>query len=94
MSDEIKIVSGVPVPPRRKPLKTYKYPFDKMEVGDMFFVPEGGKPLVNQTAVASKSLRRQFSTRTMYMRETKQGWKVCEPDAPDGRKGVGVWRVA
>ena len=36
MSD-IQIEKGVPVPKARTPMK---YPFEKMEVGDSFFVPK------------------------------------------------------
>lgn len=94
MSDNIKIVPGIALPPRVKRPKVYKFPFDKLAVGEMFFVPDGGKVLVNQAGIAGKALQRKFSTRVVTMKATRAGgWKLTTTDDPDGQHGVGVWRV-
>ena len=91
--EKIPVVAGLPLPARRKPARPHRYPFDTMEVGEMFFVPEGSKSVVNQASAVGKELGRKFATRVLYMRKKGRSWEVCTADMPDGQKGVGVWRT-
>lgn len=94
MSEEkVIVVQGLSLPARRKSLREYKYPFATMEVGEMFFIPEGGKGVVNQASAAGKELGRKFATRVLFMRRKGRSWEVCTSDMPDGQQGVGVWRM-
>jgi hypothetical protein len=70
-----------------------KYPFDTMEIGDMFFVPGNIKnTLTTHVSAAGKKLGRKFTTRLCHMTKTKEGWAQPKPGAKS-QIGVGVWRV-
>ena len=67
-----------------------KYPFNELEVGDWFFVPDRPKNnLSTQASITGKKLGKQFSTRLLYVLDD------VEVDAStDGAVlGIGVWRV-
>lgn len=90
----LKPQRDVPVPKAIQPERPRKYPFETLEVGEMFFIP--GRARNNMAAQAwtqGKKLKRVFTTRLLYMRETKKGWVPCDADHLDSMLGVGVWRM-
>lgn len=58
------------------------YPFDDMDIGDSFFIPDGGRDAV---IVAFMNLRRR---RGVPMKISTRNWIQ-----PDGTAGIRVWRV-
>ena len=94
----IDVQKNIPVPhpdktvprgPRRK------YPFETMQVGDMFFVPHKTRnTLMSHVSVTGKSLGKKFTTRLTYMVESLDGWKQATKDTPHAVQGIGVWRIA
>jgi hypothetical protein len=62
-----QIEKGVPIPPRRGGGESI-YPFDAMEVGDSFLVPNGTKStkaLHSAAQTAKKRLGRSFAVRAV-----------------------------
>jgi len=91
-----EVQKDVPIPKtiRTAPPARRKYPFDKMEVGDMFFVPDKTKnTLATHASTTGKKLGRKFVTRLVFMKEGLDGWTPCEQDEEGAVQGVGVWRV-
>lgn len=85
---------AVEIPKPIRPPATRKYPFDKLKVGEMFFIPD--RDTNNMTTYASavgRKLKRKFQTRLVWMRKTKSGWDVAEPDTTGAVQGIGVWRT-
>lgn len=83
----------VPVAVRQKPVPR-KYPFDELNVGEMFFIPNRTKNNISTHAsTVGKLLKRKFATRLTYMVQKNHGWVLCSPDAKDAVQGIGVWRV-
>lgn len=73
------IQKGVPVPPRQ-PRRHHgrRYPWDKMEVGDMFLVPFSDasySAVASSTFTHSRATCREYAVRTLP-------------------NGTGVWRLA
>jgi hypothetical protein len=64
-SVEFKIEQGIEIPPRRS--GALKYPFDQMNVGDSFFIPEDSsvKPanVSNSAQAYGKQTGRKFTVR-------------------------------
>lgn len=92
-----EVQKNVPVPKVLKASAAVrrKYPFEDMEVGDMFFVPGKNKnTLTTHASTVGKSLKRKFITRLTHMTETVEGWKQATPDTPGAIQGIGVWRTA
>lgn len=88
-----KVNHGVPLPPAIQPERPRKYPFDTLEVGEMFFISHRGRNnMASQAWAQGKKLKRVFTTRLLFMRETKKGWVACEGTHIDGILGVGIWR--
>ena len=92
----LKVNRNVPKPdPIRRSATRRKYPFDDLEVGDNFFVPNRStNTLSTHVSTVGKQLGRVFSTRLCWMRQTKNGWRVCGEDAEGAVCGIGVWRDA
>ena len=65
MSDEIKIDDGIPLPKRPGGGRIAKYPWDRLEVGQSFFVPTPPKYLASMASAAGKKRGRRFSSRTV-----------------------------
>lgn len=75
---EFPISSGIPIPRKRKPRKAF--PFDRLEIGDSFFVPgELPKTMSAARYAAQVETGHVFATRTVVEQETG---------------GVRVWRTA
>lgn len=71
-----------------------KYPFEEMEVGDMFFVPNKTKnTLATHVSTVGKKLNQKFTTRLITMIRGEDGWELCEAGAKGAVMGIGVWRV-
>lgn len=91
-----EVIKNVPLPKssRTPPPPARKYPFEEMEVGDMFFVPGKTKnSLSTRASSVGKKLDRKYVTRSTIMAETIEGWEPCDDKDPDAVVGVGVWRI-
>lgn len=92
------VIKNVPLPStaanRKHRGRRRKYPFETMEIGDMFFIP--GREKNNMTTHASavgRQLERKFATRLVYMCKDKDGeWQPCSQDDKGATLGIGVWR--
>ena len=85
---------SIPKAIRQSPPSRRKYPFDTMEVGDMFFVPDREKNnLAAHTSTMGKKLKRKFVTRLTHMCEEKESWVSCDPSEENAVMGIGVWRT-
>lgn len=60
-NDKIVIENGIPLPPPR--MRAAKYPFNEMEVGDSFFVPDTNRSFTGAMLSSSKRSGRRFATR-------------------------------
>ncbi len=85
MSD-VKVDKGVPVPDARAPGRPGKYPWEKMEVGDSFFVAgcRSSKSSRGSGTILNLSVpRARYPDRKWVSRKVVEG----------GVTGVRVWRV-
>lgn len=92
----IPIVKGAALPKPAYNGRKTRYPFETMEVGDMFFLPDRTtNSFATYVSLQGRKLNRRFRTRFMHMhRDTPEAaWQECEKDAPGACQGVGVWRV-
>jgi hypothetical protein len=90
--ETIEVIQGVSVPHARRP-RPSKYPFETMPVGSYFFVPDVVKNWMTVRASAEgRRLKKKFRTRRTTMRETIEGWVLCDPDHEFAVAGIGVWR--
>lgn len=91
-----EVQKGVPIPPRELPPRGNRlYPFETMQVGEMFFVPNRQKNnLGGYVWAAAKRYKRRFSTRMTYMRQEDSKWVQTTKDDPSGVRGIAVWRTA
>jgi len=88
--------SGVPLPETSRPGSgRRKYPFETMEVGEMFFAPNKKRnTLAAHTSARGKQLGRKFAVRELFMAKDSDGvWQPCEEDDEGATLGVGVWRT-
>lgn len=95
----LAVISDIPIPKKARGAilapKPRKYPFEQMEVGQMFFVPNKQKNTMNTYfSNAGKKLGRKFSTRLIYMRPEGDVWAMCEATDEGAVRGIGVWRTA
>lgn len=91
-----EVQKNIPIPKVMKvtPSTRRKYPFEDMEVGDMFFVPGKSKnTLTTHASTVGKALGRKFITRLTHMVETVEGWQQASADAKNAIQGIGVWRT-
>lgn len=92
-----QVKKNVPQPKvtRIAPSRRRKYPFEDMDIGDMFFVPSKTKnTLATHVSTVGKRLGRKFNTRMITMYQTRNGsWELCEADHPSAVLGIGVWRA-
>lgn len=92
-----EVRKNVPQPKvtRVAPAQRRKYPFEDMDVGDMFFVPHKTKnTLATHVSTVGKKLDRKFTTRLITMVRSEDGWELCDPAVKGAVMGIGVWRVA
>jgi len=94
------VIKNVPLPSaaanRKHRGRRRKYPFESMDIGEMFFIP--GRDKNNMTTHASavgRKLERKFATRLVHMARDADGeWQLCTEDDGGATLGVGVWREA
>jgi hypothetical protein len=86
---------AIPKTIRSAPPSKRKYPFDSMEIGDMFFVPGKTKnTMATHASSVSKKLGKKFKTQLVYMAELEDGsWEPTVSTDEDGVIGIGVWRT-
>ncbi len=91
----IETQANVQQPPKRlRGRRTKKYPYETMEIGEMFFVPLGKvNSITSYSATQGGRMRRKFSTRQCWMRESMEGWVASSEGIAGAVPGVGVWRV-
>lgn len=71
-----------------------KYPFEELEVGEMFFDPDHKKnKLTTHASATGKKLGRKFKTRLCYMVDCDGLWTLAEEGDEGAVLGVGVWRT-
>lgn len=90
------ITKQIPIPvARRDDAVRRKYPFEAMEVGDMFFVPYKTKnTLYTHASNVGKTTGKKFATRMTQMLPTEAGgWAQAKPNTKGAVRGVGVWRM-
>lgn len=90
------IHKNVPIPKaeRSAPPVRRKYPFEAMDVGDMFFVPHRTKnTLAIYASTIGRKLGRKYVTRLTHMVELDDGWVPCDANDMGAVQGIGVWRV-
>lgn len=70
-----EIEKGIPIPPQNKGVRIY--PFDTMEIGDSFLVPDGGG---NKAVSALQQYRKKDTTRRFTVRAQPDGtmriWRI------------------
>lgn len=91
------VIQNVELPPIRRAnrRRRRKYPFETMNIGDMFFVPTKTRNLLTtQAASAAAQLGWKFSTRSVTMKQVASAWVMCDETDPDATAGIGVWRIA
>jgi hypothetical protein len=78
-----EIEKNIPVPER---LESYPavYPFDRMEAGDSFFVPNEG----NETGVQTAYRVRNASAK--FRRKHRPDWRFCTKAKSNGAR---IWRM-
>ncbi len=76
---EIKIEKNIPIP-----VTEIKYPFDKMDVGDSFFIAETDK---KERLKIQCAVRSYFA---MYRKKTKTTMKIISKSLENG---VRIWRI-
>lgn len=90
-----EIKKGIPIPGNPTGHSGRRiYPFQELDVGDMFFIPNRQKNnFAPHTWKYGKRHNVSFTTRLCYMKETLEGWAPCEETEKGAVRGIGVWRV-
>lgn len=95
---EMKLVAGLPVPEKENLRgRPRRYPFDRMKVGEMFFLPGAEKRrygMITTARHAGEKLNREFSVRVVHMTDSLDGPQIAAEDTPGAVLGLGVWRTA
>lgn len=94
----LKISKNIPIPKAIRPASPSrrKYPFDELEIGDMFFVQDRPKNnLTTHASTVGRKLGRKFETRLCVMHQLRNGtWEPCDASHPKANLGIGVFRTA
>lgn len=97
MSEMLSVQTGVPIPKRSRTSggsRPRKYPFEVMEPGQMFFIPNKTKNTMHTYfSSVSKKIGIKLSSRKLHMRQVDNAWEPCEPTDEGAVYGIGVWRV-
>lgn len=88
MTEIAPIIKGVAIPPVARRQSRRKYEFEKMQVGDMLFVP-GTRNFSSYVSTVGGKISMKFRTRRIWMRKGK----VCDEKEPGAVPGTGVWRI-
>lgn len=87
---------GIPVPNVERPGADSRklYPFDTMDVGEMFFVPNRTKnTMMSHASRMGRKLNRKFATRMVWMTPDGDGWELADANTEGAVQGIGVWRT-
>ncbi len=85
---QIEIIKGVPVPEGRA--ANGSYPYDKLKVGECFFVPKDDRDTIRiQSNLMSGARSGRFGAKRFKSQVIRQGHALWK-----GKDGVAVWRVA
>jgi len=98
-------VDGVEIPKATRtgggPKGDRKYPFNTMEVGKSFFIPNREKnTLSTHASIMGKRLNKKFKTMLVWGHELEYedgsvGWQLAHAPGEEGSVlGIGVWRMA
>lgn len=95
MKLKFKIHRGVRIPSVQHTVAAagVVYPFDDMDVGDMFFVQHAPQALTVYASKAGRELKRKFATRAISTMLVNNRLRIVEPGVRGAMTGVGVWRV-
>lgn len=75
-------------------LRTRKYPFTSMTVGEFFFVPNRTKnTLMSHASAMGRKLRRKFSTRLCWMAHRNGIWHSANEGDPGAVQGIAIHRT-
>jgi len=92
---KVQIIKSAPLPAPTRGKRQSQYPFEELEVGDMFFVPYREKNnLKNRATQLGKKLNRKFVTRVLWMVDTPKGWMPDTEAQGQLVQGIGVWRIS
>lgn len=83
MNQEIIIEKNIPISPDGRGVRSFRYPFSKMEVGDSFQV---------EFVKKKKSAPSASSSAFLYGKRTKTKW-TSRVTKVDGKHFVRVWRI-
>ncbi len=93
----LPIQSDVPLPKKMRSAqgaRPRKYPFEQLEVGQMFFIDDKKRNTLNTYfSNVGKKLGRKFAARMLHMRQDGDIWVPCAPDDAGATLGIGVWRM-
>jgi len=82
----LKIETGIPV--KNQKGRPHSYPFEKMKVGDSFFVEVGKEENAKYAQTKFATLARRYAIRYLV------NGKFCTSiDEKQGKLGVRVWRI-
>lgn len=91
---------ALPIPkvargPQRKP-RPRRYPFDTMEIDDMFFVENRNRNnLKSYASEQGRALGRRFKTRFLFARKDATGkWIFCASSDKGAVPGIMIWRIS
>lgn len=83
MNQEIIIEKNIPISPDGRGVRSFRYPFSKMEVGDSFQV---------EFVKKKKSAPSASSSAFLYGKRTNTKW-TSRVSKVDGKHFVRVWRI-
>lgn len=67
----IEVESGIPLPDRAR-VRSPKYPFDEMKVGDSFLIPGD----VKKPTLIALAARKRHRPKLFTVRETSEGFRI------------------
>lgn len=71
-----------------------KYPFERMQVGDFFFVPKRRYSSIRTYFItAGQKHGIKLRSEQIFARQVNEQWTPCEKETPGAVSGVGVWRT-
>ena len=97
MTFNVKAGVTLPTPEEARYKTPRKYPFDKLKVGGIFFVPDRlATSFSTYAARQGRLLGRKFRSQTITMRQDLETdeWEMCKPGSPGAVRGTAVTRVS
>ena len=96
MTFKVKPGSRLPTVEENRYVTPRKYPFDTIQVGESFFVPDRTADQFGTYASRQgKQLGRKFRSQTIVMRQDLQTneWEPCKPGQVGSKRGTAVTRM-